>query len=192
MKSHLLSCITLAAAALVPSSYADEIIDAIDEATASYKSGDFSNASAQLDYASSLVRQKKAAVVVALFPEALPGWTAEEAESDSAAGMFMGGGVSASRSYYRDDAGIDVNLVIDSPMLQSVMMMLSNPAFMTMSGGKLVKVQGNKAILQSEDDRHSLNVVVNGNALITIEGSGGATKDDVLAYAEKLNLKALE
>ena len=192
MKLHFFAPIVFFASALCQSVSADEVTDAIDEAVASYKAGDFSNAAAQLDYAASLVREQKAGAVLAVFSDPLDGWTAEEAESNSAAGMFMGGGITASRRYSKGDARVEVSLVMDSPMLQSVTMMLSNPAMMSMTGGKLVRVQGNKGMMQAEDERFTLNFVVNNNALFTLTGSDGATREDVLAYGEKLKLKALE
>ena len=191
MKIHLVATLSLAAAAFSFSAFGDEVTDAIDEATKAYKDGDLSTAAAQLDYASSLVRQKKAGTVVAVFPDALEGWTAEDADSNAAAGMFMGGGITASRRYTKDDASIEISLVMDSPMLQSISMMLSNPAMLTMSGGKLVKVQGNKAALQNEDGHLTLSFIVNSNALFTIEGYDGATKEEVMLYGEKLKLDAL-
>lgn len=189
--SRVAAVLVCALSALVGVSFADDVTDAIDEAVSSYKSGDFTNAAAQLDYAAALVRQQKAAGVVNVFCEPKSGWKASEAES-SAAGSMMGVGISAERTYYKGDAEVQVSLVVDSPMLQSVMMMLSNPAMLTMSGGKLIKVQGNKGMLQKEDDRVSVNFVVNGTALVTLEGWGGATEADVLGYGECLNLGALE
>lgn len=192
MNSKLVTSLSLAAGLLCVSVSGDEVTDAIEEARQYYNSGDLSGAASQLDYASSLIRQKKAGTVVAVFPEPLEGWEAEEAESEAAGAMFMGGGITASRVYRKGDAEVKVSLVMDSPMLQSVVMMLNNPAMLTMSGGKLVKVQGNKGMLQTEGDRLTLSFVVNSNALITIEGWSGATKDDVAQYGETLNLKALE
>ena len=192
MKSYPTLVLFLCSFFAATSLWGDEVTDAIDEAVASYKSGDYSNAASQLDYASALVRQMKAVGVVEVFCDALPGWTAEEAESNSAGAMMMGGGITAERSYRKGDSEVRVSLVMDSPMLQSVVMMISNPAMMTMTGGKLVKVQGIKGMLQDEGGSLTLSFVVNGNALITIEGYDPTTADDLKAYGECLNLKALE
>ena len=192
MKSNHIIRYALAAATLSLSALqADEVTDAINEALSSYQSGDLTNAAAQLDYASTLVRQNKAQSLVALFCEPLEGWTSDEADSNAAAGAFLGGGISASKRYSKGESEVTINLFVDSPMLQSVSMMLANPAMLGMTGGKLVKVQGYKAILQSESDEHELSFVVN-NALLTMKGSYGTTKDELMAYASALNLSVLQ
>ena len=76
---------------------ASEVEEAIQQGLSAYKSGDFSTAVSQLDYAATLIRQEKAGKITAVFPSALAGWEAEEAESNSAGGMMMGGGITANR-----------------------------------------------------------------------------------------------
>ncbi len=61
----------------------------------------------------------------------------------------MGGGVSASRHYCVEntDKSIDIEIVTDSPLLQSMLMFFTNPAFAAAQpGAKLVKIKGHKAI----------------------------------------------
>ena len=60
---------------------ADDILDAIDQARKAYQDGDLANAKQSLDLASQLIGQKNAEAFAALLPEALPGWTAEKAET---------------------------------------------------------------------------------------------------------------
>lgn len=165
---------------------ADDITDAIQEGLNLYKSGDMSGAAAQLDYASTLLRQAKGQALTQAFPEPLPGWQADEAESQGAGGMMFGGGSSASRSYHKDSARVDISFTSDSPMLQSVLMLFTNPSYMAMSGGKLVRVQGEKAILKKEGDVE-LTMVLDSKVLISVQGRG-VSEEDVLKYANKINL----
>ena len=169
---------------------ADEVSDAINEGMAHYKKGDLSAAASQLDYAATLIRQQKAGKVTAVFPEPLAGWRAEKAESNSAGGMMMGGGITASRNYQKGDASVEIELVMDSPMMQSILMMFNNPSMIAMSGAKLIKVQGNKAMLKDEDGDIEIQLVINNNALFTIRGYS-VSVEQVKAYAEALNLDKL-
>ncbi|WP_339898347.1 hypothetical protein [uncultured Gilvimarinus sp.] len=170
--------------------YADEVTDAVDEGLSAYKSGDLSTASSQLDYASGLIRQQKAESIKVVFPNALGGWEASEVESESSGGM-MGAGISANREYYKGDADVSIELVMDSPMLQSMMGMINNPSMITMNGGKLVKVQGQKAIYNGDKDYPELIMIIDNNAMFTLKANGGATLDDLKAYGEALDLEAL-
>jgi len=170
--------------------FADEVSDAISEGLNHYKKGDLTNAAAQLDYAATLIRQQKAGKITAVFPDPMAGWTAEEAESNSAGGMMLGGGITANRSYYKGDNSVEIELVMDSPMLQSVLMMFNNPSMIAMSGAKLIKVQGNKGMLRDEDSSVEIQLVINNNALFTIRGYG-VSVSEVKAYAEALRLDKL-
>ena len=168
---------------------ADDITDAINEGLQGYKSGDLAKAAAQLDYASTLIRQKKSEKIIAVFPEPKAGWQADEPQSEAGAAM-MGGGITAERQYSKGDAYIDIKLVMDSPMMQSMMAMFSNPAMIAMGGGKVIKVQGNSAKLDVNGDQIEITLIVNNNAMITISGQG-ASLDDVKSYANGLLLNKL-
>jgi hypothetical protein len=164
---------------------ADDIKNAIDEGMKLYRAGDMSGAAAQLDYASTLIRQAKGQAMASAFPAPLAGWQAEDASSQGSGGMMFGGGASASRSYYKDESSLTISITSDSPMLQSVMILFSNPSIMAMSGGRLVQIQGEKAILQREGNLQ-LTMVLDGKVLITLEG-GGITEADIMAYANAIS-----
>ncbi|MDO6748557.1 hypothetical protein [Gilvimarinus sp. 1_MG-2023] len=182
---------TLACALALPCiAQADEITDAVDEALTAYKDGQLSEAVSQLDYAAGLIRQQKAEAILAVYPDPLSGWSADEPESQSSGGMMMGGGITASRTYRQGDNRINIDLVTDSPMLQSMMAMFNNPSLITMGGGKLIKIQGHKAIFNNQNEDSEIMLIVNGNAMFTLKARG-ASDDDLKAYGEALNLEAL-
>ncbi|GAA3961363.1 hypothetical protein [Allohahella marinimesophila] len=170
---------------------ADEITEAIDTGLSAYKDGDMSTAASQLDYASTLIRQKKAEQITAVFPDPMSGWEAEDAESESSGAAMFGGGISANRSYRKGDADLTIELVMDSPMLQSMMGMFNNPSMIAMQGGKLIKIAGNNAMLEEKDDRTKIVFVANNSALFTLTGNGVKT-DEVKAYANAIKLDKLK
>lgn len=165
---------------------ADEIIDQINQAIDLYKAGDFAGAAGELEFAAAQIRQLRAGEIAAALPEPLPGWTAEDAETAAMGAAMFGGGTTASRNYTKDDSSIDVNIVSDSPMIQSLAMMLNNPMMMSGSGQKLIRVQGNKAALEWEGSSGSINVLIMGSVLVTVEGYE-VTEDDLVQYAEAVN-----
>jgi hypothetical protein len=183
-KSALSSALLALLVTTAPLVHADEVEDSIKEGLDAYGAGDYSTAAASLDYAAQLIRQKKGGELESVFPDALEGWTAENASSDGTAAAMFGGGVTAERRYTRDDGEVTVQLVTDSPMLQGVMMMLSNPSFALADGGKLERISGQKGIVKYDEEGRSgtINIVVDNRYLITVEGSG-VDRDDLVAYA---------
>jgi hypothetical protein len=170
--------------------YADDVTDAINEALQQYKGGNYSEAMNSLNYASQLIGQKKGGNLQSFLPEPFEGWTAEEAKSTST--QMYGGGVSAERRYRKDDSSVLIRIVTDSPMLQGVMMMLSNPMMATSGGGKLVKIGSEKAIVKynAAKKRGDINIAVANRFLITVEGNK-IILEDLSAYATAIDYKKL-
>ncbi|PTN37911.1 hypothetical protein [Desulfonatronum sp. SC1] len=171
---------------------ADEVLEAIEQAVTLYKQGDYTGAAGNLDYASQLVRQQKGGQLESFLPEALSGWTAADTQSSSMGAMFMGG-VSAERSYRKDDGDgrVKVAIFTDSPMLQPMMMMFSNPMIVASSGAKLETHAGQRAIVDyvPGENRGEIRVVVDNSILVTVEGQH-VEKVDLVAYLEAIDFQA--
>lgn len=186
-----LAALALATLLSLPAQAGDDVTAAMDEARAAYGKGDMSKAAAQLDYAATLIRQKKAESFKALLPEPLSGWEAGEAQSAAAGAMMFGGGITASRDYSKGEATVHLELVADSPMLQAMLGLVANPAMATMSGGKIVQINGQTAIVQNPAQNPELSLVVAGRILVTVRGNG-ASLDEVQDYAKAVDLEKLE
>jgi len=104
----------------------------------------------------------------------------------------MGGGINAERRYQRDDSSVTVKFTTDSPMLQGMMMMFSNPMFATADGGKLEKIKGQKAIIKfnARDKNGSITIVVGNRTLILIEGNS-VTREDLKNYVAAIDYRKL-
>jgi len=185
---RILCSILLASALLISASTsaADEIIDQINQAIDLYKAGDFVGAAGELEFAAAQIRQQRAGEISAALPAPLAGWTAQDPETAAMGASMFGGGTSASRRYETEEASVDVQILTDSPLMQSMAMLINNPMLMSGSGQKLIRVHGNKAALEWEDDRGSINVLVGGAVMVQVDGSN-CTKDDLVAYAEAVD-----
>ena len=170
----------------------DDVVNSINEGMEFYKNGEFAEATSSLNYAVQLIQQKKGESLSGLLPEPLDGWAAEEAQSQAAGAAMFGGGVTAERSYSKDNSRISIQIVTDSPMLQGVMMMFSNPMFATADGGKMVRIGRQKAIVKftPEDESGDLQMVVNNRFLVTVEGSG-VSHDDLVNYAKAIDTQKM-
>ena len=157
---------------------ADDVTDYINEALEYYKDGQYSEAVSSLNFAEQLIQQKKSSGLEAFLPEPLNGWDAEAATSQAASSAMLGGGISAERRYTKDDSSVEIQIVADSPMLQGVMMMLSNPMFAASDGGKMERIGKQKAIVKYDASNQSgeIQIVVANRFMVTIEGDGVTDK----------------
>ena len=171
----------------------DTVLSTIKEATRQYQAGDYSGSASNLDYASQLIRQKKSEKMKDLLPEPLPGWDGKEASAQALGAAVLGGGVTVSRDYTRGASSISVEIVSDSPVLQSVLMMLNNPVFAGAGGGRLETVKGHRSVLKFDSGKKSgeLYIVVASRFVITIKGRQVA-REDLLAYGEAMDYRVLE
>ena len=171
---------------------ADEVVDSINEALEHYKNKDHKAASQNLDYASQLIGQKRAEWLQEGLPEPLKGWEAGEPKSETLTALFLGGGVSAECRYTKDSSSILIKYMADSPLMQSMMMLFANPAFVSAGGGKLERIGGEKAIVQYDpkSKKGKITVMVGTNVVVTLEGVF-VEKDDIMQYAQKIDYKKL-
>ncbi|KMY66684.1 hypothetical protein AAU61_16380 [Desulfocarbo indianensis] len=190
----LLICATLF---LLPGvAAADEVADMIQRGLKLYEEGKLSQSMEELNFALAQMRQKKADALTAAFPEAPSGWTAEKAKAESAGAGLMGGGISASRKYKQDGGkGLaSVEVMTDSPLIQSLAMLLSNPMFLQGgSNGKLLRVNGQKAILKEEpNNRAEVQMLVDNKILIKTEARRVENASQIAQeLAKKLDLDKL-
>jgi len=171
----------------------DNVLGAIKEATKQYEAGDYTGAASNLDYAAQLIRQQKSERMKALLPAPLAGWEGKEASAQALGAAILGGGVTVSRDYKKGAANLSVEIVSDSPVLQSVLMMVNNPMFAGAGGGKLETVKGQRAIVKFDSGKKSgeLYIVVASRFVVTIKGRQVA-REDLFAYGEAIDYQALD
>ena len=174
--------------------FADEVTDNLDTAKSAYEAGKYSESIQALDYAGSLIRQKKGEAVVKLLPPAPKGWIAEEGESESSGSAMMGGIVGAKRVYRRDgaDGRVTIQIQSDSPLLQSYGMMFANPMLLTASGAKLETIKGQKCAVTFKNGGKNgdIKAVVDSRYMITIDGDE-LTRDELVSFAKAIDYSAL-
>jgi hypothetical protein len=173
--------------------WADEVTDSIEEAIEYYKEGDFVEAASSLDYASQLIRQKRGGNLEAFLPAPLAGWSAEDIKSKAAGSGFYGGMISAQRRYLKNRSSVTIEIITDSPALQSMLMVFSNPAFASADGGKLTKIKRQKAIIKYRPSNKDgeINIVVSKKYLVTLKGRN-VVENDLIGYASAIDYSKLK
>ena len=167
----------------------DPVIQTIEQAIEEYKQQNYSNAATNLDYASQLIRQKKGEALAAFLPEAMDGWEANEGTSQVTAASLFGGGLTAERDYTKKDALINIVIVTDSPLLQPMIMMFSNPIFAA-SAGQFELINGYKGIIKYHKSGGDISIVVNNRFLVTVKGRN-VSREELMAYAKSIDLKEI-
>jgi hypothetical protein len=172
----------------------DDILITIQEAVKQYELGEFAGAISNLDYATQLIRQKKSERMKALLPAPLSGWQAKDATAQALGTAVFGGGVTVSRDYYTDKgASLSVEIVSDSPVLQSILTMLNNPMFAGAAGGKVKTIKGQQALIKYDkgDRKGEMNIVTANRFMVTVKGQG-VEQEALLKFAEAVDFAALE
>ncbi len=179
-------------------SIADAISDQLEAALKAYNAGDHHAAMNELKFATADLQQKMNNENKQVLPEALPGWTAGEAEVTSMGAGMMGvaGGTQMKRSYTNETSGetVEIDIIADSPMIQMMGMMFSNPMMIqsdpNMSSFRHGSTRGiMKHKSNSRDWEASLMLA--GRILVQVKGS--RLKDDsaIRAYLDALDLKKI-
>ena len=168
------------------SAWPDDVSDAIEQASDLYENGDTQQAISQLEFAAQLIRQQRGSGMQAFLPEALDGWTAEDASSTAAGAAMFGGGTAVERSYTDGSQRVKISMLTDSPMMQAFMMMFSNPAMVSAQGGKLQMIAGQRALVKPD----GVTIVLQNTYLIQIDGN--ASQEDYIAYAGAVDFDGLK
>lgn len=193
LKRQLIPLVFFSLVAAMTSGQADDVTDSIQEASDAYAKGDTAKALESLNYAVQLMQQAKAQGLEALLPQPLSGWTAEKAESTAVGAAMFGGGITVEKRYSKDKSSVSVQIVTDSPMLQGLMTLFSNPMFATSSGGKLEKIAGQKVIstYDTASKAGDYQFAVANKYMVTVKGEQ-VSAEDMKAYAEGIDFKKMQ
>lgn len=181
--------VAIVALTFAPMAIADDVSDELGIAQAKYAEGDIQGALEAVRLVEAWLLERLADSLTGIFGD-IPGWEKEIPQGQAAGGAYMGGGASASCRYTKDNQEIDINVIGNSPMLGMAMSMISNPMIASSSGGKIVKVNGRKALLKETNSRWELMVPYENSVLIDIKTD--ASKDDALAAADAIDYETLD
>lgn len=186
-KSLFIAGIMLVALGGAPA-WADDVTDQINEGLKAYEKSDLSTAAAALTAATNLIRQKQAKRLAAVLPEPLSGWTAKAADTE-AAPMGLGSGIQARRVYKKGVAQVTVTIAGESPMLQAMSVMFSNPMFQ--SGESSLVIMDDRKVIQDKR-KNALMTMIADKILVSAKGGLQTEAGDVKAYFNALDFDTLK
>ncbi|KAA6185656.1 hypothetical protein F2Q65_08145 [Thiohalocapsa marina] len=178
-----------------PAPAADAVTEQIDAGRQAYEAGDPRGAIQALNFAVAQIEEQLKALQLQVLPAPLPGWTAEDAQSETAGFAAMIAGTNLSRTYRRDDgeASLTITITADSPMLAMMNMMMSTPLLMQADPDNAPFTFGGYrgTIQQPPDGSAKVMLMVGSRILVQLEGRG-TDRQTLEAYLEALNLSGLE
>ena len=176
--------------------YADDVLEAIQEATEAYNEKAYTEAVESLEYAKQLIQQLTSEGLENFLPKPLEGWKAKEAKSQNL-GM-MGGSAGIEQEYWKAGSGdqgrsrVTISIMGESPMFKGMMAMF-NPAIVGATGGKLQKIKRNKAVVKYSTDNRKGEIMINvGKKYLVIVKGSNVDKEDLMNYAKAVDYKGLK
>jgi len=176
--------------------YADDVLEAIQEATEAYNEKAYTEAVESLEYAKQLIQQLTSEGLKNFLPKPLEGWKAKEAKSQNL-GM-MGGSSGIEQEYWKAGSGnqgqsrVTMSIMGESPMFKGMMGMF-NPAIVGAAGGKLQKIKRNKAVVKYNEDNRNGEIMINvGKKYLVIVKGSNVDKEDLMNYAKAVDYKGLK
>jgi hypothetical protein len=172
--------------ALASPAAADEVEDALKYALEAYQAGDLDGAKEELDFASQLIAQMKAAGLSDFLPDPMEGWTRRDKENAGQAMGFMGGGSMAEATYVKDKESVEIQLMANNQMVNAMAGLFGNPAMMGAQG--TVKRIGRQKVLVNQNGE--LQALIDGRIFVQI--SGRAPVEIKEAYFEAIDFDSLK
>jgi hypothetical protein len=177
------AALALALAALPAA--ADEFTDVVQGALDAYAKGDVTVALEELEYATRLLNELKAASLAKFLPPAQDGWTRQDDTDPEGAGAAMamfGGGNAAAATYTKGVESFTITLIANSPMVSGIGAMMTG---LSSLGGKPMRIQRTEFAMNEGE----LQGVVDGKVLISV--SGDAPIEAKTAHLEAMDFAAL-
>jgi hypothetical protein len=197
-RAHACAAVLVALLSLAtPPATADDVIDQIDAAKRAYEDGEQGIAIEALNVAIAQIREQQTEQQLKLFPEPLPGWSANAATAQAGGFAAALTGKVLTRTYRNSDTGAEVVMTIsaNSPFMGFVSGIMQMPLLAQAGEGLGTYVHdGYRGLLEPGADGGSakLSLLVGNSILLQLEGRNGADAETLEAYLEAMELTQLE
>lgn len=169
----------------VPVLAAEDVPARLEAARAAYQKGDLPRAARELDTVLRQLHERLGHSLAEALPQPLTGWQGDPPEIQGLG--QVGGGLSVTRAYARNDATLNASLILDSPAVEAAAALLANPAATAAQPNmKRVKVGSDDALMRYDNSTKSgeITLVLGSRVLLEIQGDN-LTSSDVLIEAAK-------
>jgi hypothetical protein len=181
--------VAVAVTLMSASAGAVDVPASIDAAKASFQKGDIARAARQLEVALIDLQDRLGRALSEDMPPALPGWQADDAETEGLGAA--GGGLSVTRAYTKADASLNASIILDSPAVEGATALLNNQA--AQPNLRRVKVGNDDAMLRWDSPAKAgeITMVLGGRVVLQIEGDNITSGDILVDMAKGFNVAAI-
>jgi hypothetical protein len=162
--------------------------EATAAAAKAYESQDYGAAVSALQEALKLAHKKQREMIVAALA-APEGWEAEggnETEDNPFAAM-AGLGAAVERTFRNGDKTVRIQVMANSPMVQMLAGVFSNPVLLQAQGAEAIEYGTHKAMLKKEEGgRCELQLLMHGKHVITVNSEGVGDEELLKIVDQKL------
>ena len=176
-------------AATPPAARADAVSDQIAQALDAYGRNDIATTLASLNSAAGLLRQQRGESWHALLPAPPPGWTEDDEETGAAGVSAFGVGSGVLRKYTRDDAAVEISIMAESPLVQTMAEVLRQPT-VAEAAGRFVEIGGRRFIFLTS--QNAFFTMVADRALVRVQGGPGMTEAALRPFVAAVDFPAIE
>lgn len=169
---------------------ADDVAARLDAAKASYAKGDVVRAARDAEAALAQMHERLGKMFSDTLPTLGGKWKAEAVETESLG--EIGGGLSVSRAFTRDDSSINVTLLLDSPEAASAQAQIAAQA--AQPNMRKLKAAGEDALLRfdSSTGTGEVTMVVAGRVVLEVQGDNIANTDALIEAANGWNVAKIK
>lgn len=179
----------LAVSAATAAEPAADVAARIEAARAFNQKGDIARAAHELETALIDLQNRLGRGFSDDMPPPPAGWQAEDPEIQGLGAV--GGGLSVTRAYTRNDASLNASIILDSPAVEAAGAQFANPV--PLPGVKRIKVNGEDAMLRWDNQARSgeITIVLGGRVLLQIEGDSLPSPDLLPEVAKTFKIAAI-
>lgn len=182
--------VVVLASLAMPAGAADDVVPRLDAAKAAYGKGDAVKAAKEAEAALRQIHDRLGKMFAETMPALGGKWKADPVEVESLG--EIGGGLSVSRAFIRDDSSINVTLLLDSPEAAAISAQLA--ASPTQPNVKKIKAAGEDALLRydSSTGTGEVTLVVAGRAVLEVQGDNINAADPLVEAANGWNVARIK
>ncbi|HLQ37978.1 MAG TPA: hypothetical protein VK348_09260 [Planctomycetota bacterium] len=171
--------------------------EALELAKKAFDGKEYGSAVSALQAAIRELQKLQRTAILAAMPKPAGFTFKDEERNDEAANPFAGGmsvlGLTVDRHYTKgDDKHIDIEVMANSPMVQMMAVMFSNPALVKADGGEIVEYGVHKAILKKNGDNGNELTILMYDKHVIKATSGGITVEELLAVIDQAMVDRME
>lgn len=171
---------------------AEDITEQIERALKAYHEHSYARSLRELQFATAQIQEKLNNSYLALMPEPLAGWQADQPEAQTAVAL-MGGGTHISRHYHFDQAQeITLEIIIDSPLIQMLTLTMSNiPVLTTDQSMKPYRFEIYRGTVNKESNTREISLLVDNQIMVKATGQNLKEEKTLESYLRAMDLKKI-